>query len=181
MKKQHKHISKFMSLVLRHNPAVIGVQLDDEGWLSVAKLLDGINAKGIKVDLETLKEIVETNDKKRFAFNEDYTFIRANQGHSVQVDVGLASIDPPEFLYHGTVMKFMVTIRADGLKKMSRLHVHLSKDLETATKVGSRRGKPIILEIESKQMHDEGYLFYLSKNGVWLTDHVPAKYIRPND
>lgn len=176
MNKQHKHISKLMSLVLRHRPAVIGVELDKNGWLGVDELIEGVNTKGLKLDRELLEEIVETNDKKRFAFSEDGTKIRANQGHSIKVDVELKEQVPPEFLYHGTVAKFMRAIQKEGLKSMSRQHVHLSEDLKTAMRVGSRRGVPKILVVKSGEMHTDGHTFYRSENGVWLTDHVAPKY-----
>jgi len=118
-----------------------------------------------------------TNDKRRFAFNEDKTVIRASQGHSVQIDLGLKAIKPPEFLYHGTVARFLDSIKSEGLKKMNRQHVHLSKDMETAEIVGSRRGDAVILNIRSADMSRDGFLFYLSENGVWLADEVPIKYI----
>ncbi len=177
MKNQHKNISRFMSLILRHKPEVIGVQLDENGWLEVDQLIEGINKQGKRITLEILKEVVANNDKKRFIFNEDGTKIRANQGHSIEVDVELKETIPPAFLYHGTVNKTIKLIQKSGLKKMSRQHVHLSQDRDTAFKVGSRRGFPVILSIDTGRMHQDGYQFYLSENEVWLTDHVPVKYI----
>ncbi|MDG1333823.1 MAG: RNA 2'-phosphotransferase [Crocinitomicaceae bacterium] len=178
MKTQIKHISKLMSLILRHNPQVIGAELDENGWIPTEILLAGIRKKGIRIDHDLLDEVVETNNKKRFAFNADKTKIRASQGHSVKVDVELKEETPPEILYHGTVNKFLDTIKEQGLIPMNRLHVHLSKDLETATNVGSRRGKPIILKIMAREMIQDGYTFYLSENGVWLTDKVLPEYIK---
>lgn len=172
-----KRMSKMMSLILRHNPGVINAQLDDNGWLAVEELINGMNAKGHPIDREILDEIVATNNKKRFAFSEDKQRIRANQGHSVSVDVELNEAEPLEFLYHGTVQKFIVPIKEGGLKKMSRQHVHLSKDRETAINVGGRRGTPIVLSVRTGEMYRKGYTFYLSENGVWLTDHVPPEYI----
>lgn len=170
-----------MSLILRHQPDVIGVELDENGWLEVDKLIEGINKKkGMNLNFETLTEVVEENDKKRFAFNEDQTKIRANQGHSAKVDVELKETIPPAKLYHGTVAKFVDAIMETGLVPMSRLHVHLSADVGTATNVGSRRGKPLILEIDADSMHKDGCLFYRSENGVWLTQEVPARYIKRN-
>lgn len=170
-----------MSLILRHQPDVIGAELDENGWLEVDKLIDGINKKKrMNLNFETLTEVVEENDKKRFAFNEDQTKIRANQGHSVKVDVELKETIPPAKLYHGTVAKFVDAIMENGLVPMSRLHVHLSKDVETAINVGSRRGKPLILEIDAESMQKDGCVFYRSENGVWLTTEVPVKYIRHN-
>ena len=171
-------ISKFMSLVLRHDPQSANLTLDENGWADVGKLLAGIKQKRyISVTFDDLKEVVATNDKQRFAFNDDYTKIRANQGHSVAVDVELKEAQPLSVLYHGTVSKFVGAIRKEGLKAQSRLYVHLSADRETAIKVGSRRGTPVVLVINAIKMHQDGYIFYLSENGVWLTDSVPAEYI----
>jgi putative RNA 2'-phosphotransferase len=175
--KEKKGIGKFLSLVLRHNPGKIQLELDKNGWADVNELIEKCAKKGIQFTLEELEEIVETNDKKRYSFNEDKTSIRANQGHSIEVDVELTLTTPPEFLYHGTVDKFMDSIRTSGLQKMLRQHVHLSKDLETAIKVGSRRGKPVILTVRSGDMFRAGFPFFLSENQVWLTDAVPPTYI----
>ena len=177
MKTDIKRISKLMSLILRHQPQVIGAELENNGWLSVDTLIDGIRKKGIRVDNEILDEVVETNNKKRFAYNEDKSKIRANQGHSLKVDVELKTATPPETLYHGTVFRFLDAIREKGLIPMSRQHVHLSKDISTAQNVGSRRGTPIILKVNALEMHQKGYTFYLSENGVWLTDKVPSEFI----
>ncbi|NVK63510.1 MAG: RNA 2'-phosphotransferase [Flavobacteriales bacterium] len=178
MKTNIKRVSKLMSLILRHQPDVIGVKLDENGWLGVDELIQGINRKGINFDFEQLQVVVDQNDKKRFTFNDDHTKIRANQGHSVKVDVELKASTPPDILFHGTVERFMDSIREMGLIPKSRLHVHLSADLETAQKVGGRRGKPVILKIDTKSMVENGHVFYRSKNGVWLTDQVPANFIK---
>lgn len=178
MKNNSTHISKFLSLVLRHKPEEIGLQLNENGWANVNKLIEKINSKGMTLNFELLQNIVDTNDKKRFAFNDDKTLIRANQGHSIEVELQLQEAVPPEFLYHGTVEKFLASIQKEGLKKMSRQHVHLSKDKETAIKVGSRRGKPVILTIHAQQMHEDGCIFYLSQNEVWLADAVHLQYIK---
>lgn len=175
---QTKNISKFLSLVLRHQPETIGITLDPNGWTDVQELLTKMNTRNYRITLEQLQEVVDTNDKKRFAFNEDGSQIRASQGHSVEVSLGLPPATPPEYLYHGTVSKFLMSIRKDGLQKMSRQHLHLSRDKETAVNVGSRRGAPVILTIHTGQMHRDGFVFYLSDNGVWLTDSVPATYIQ---
>ena len=178
MKEQQKtHISKLLSLVLRHSPETIGISLDENGWVATEELLDKLAAHNEPVTIAELKEVVSTNSKQRFAFNTDHTRIRANQGHSVQVELGLVAAVPPEYLYHGTVDKFLDAIRAGGLQKMSRQHVHLSADTETATKVALRRGKPVILTVNSGDMHRAGRLFYLSENGVWLTDEVQVDFI----
>lgn len=175
--KDLKHISKFLSLVLRHKPEEIGVVMDTQGWVNVDELIEKSSARGIALDFDALEEVVITNDKQRFAFNDDYSMIRANQGHSVNVDLQFEAKEPLAILYHGTVEKFLDPIRTNGLKKMQRTHVHLSKDLETATRVGSRRGKPVILKINAAKMHENGFAFYLSKNGVWLCEEVPVEYI----
>mmetsp|Transcript_13023 Transcript_13023/g.28740 ORF Transcript_13023/g.28740 Transcript_13023/m.28740 type:complete len:184 (-) Transcript_13023:307-858(-) len=179
-KRQIKRISKLMSLILRHNPETIGVKLDENGWLSIQELIHGINRKGngITIDLDLLEHIVETSDKQRFVFDKEHKHIRANQGHSVSIDLELEPMIPPEELFHGTVDRFLDDIRSGGLNKMSRQYVHLSQDLETAAKVGQRRGKPVILKIRSGDMCPEAYTFYKSNNGIWLTNHVPAAYIK---
>ena len=174
--KQKKRTGKFMSLILRHNPQKIGITLDDAGWASVDELLVGLKRKGHAISFEQLDDIVETNDKKRYRFNEDKTRICANQGHSLKLDLELNEFEPPEVLYHGTASRFMKLIKEQGLIKGSRHHVHLSKDKETARSVGMRHGTPIILAISSGAMHRAGYTFYCSENGVWLVDNVPAKY-----
>jgi putative RNA 2'-phosphotransferase len=178
--KQKKAISKFLSLILRHSPETIDLSLDSNGWADVEELLLKSATHTTPFTREELEEIVVTNDKQRFIFNEEHTQIRANQGHSIQVELNLQSQTPPEFLYHGTVEKFLSLIRSEGLKKINRHHVHLSKDKETAEKVGNRRGKAIILTISSGIMYKEGFAFYLSENGVWLTDNVPVDYINFN-
>jgi putative RNA 2'-phosphotransferase len=178
MEKQLKNISKLMSLVLRHQPEAIGLQLDENGWANVQELIQKINKKGIKADFEIIKATVDSNDKKRFSFNEDQTMIRANQGHSIQVELNLKTATPPDILYHGTATRFLESILKEGLTKQQRQHVHLSWQLETAKAVGARHGKPVILSIDAKAMQQDGCIFYLSDNHVWLTDTVPVKYIQ---
>lgn len=167
-------ISKYLSLILRHQPQSIGLVLDPHGWANVDELL---NKSKLKFSFQQLIEAVENNDKQRFILNTDQTKIRANQGHSIKIDLDLKPQTPPNILYHGTVDKYLDNIRLEGLKKMSRNHVHLSKDVETAQKVGSRRGSAIILKIDAATMNSDGILFYYSENGVWLTYNVPTKYI----
>jgi putative RNA 2'-phosphotransferase len=145
MEKQLKHLSKLLSLVLRHQPEHIGLTLNENGWANVEELIEKVNSKGNSIDFVLLQTVVDTNDKKRFTFNEDKTLIRASQGHSIEVELNLKEQRPPQFLYHGTVQKFLEAIKKEGLQKMSRQHVHLSKDKETAVKVASRRGVPVIL------------------------------------
>ena len=162
--------SKFLSLVLRHRPGVIGIELDNEGWVAVEDLLAACAQYGRAVSREQLDAVVRTNDKQRFAFSADGSRIRANQGHSVPVDLGLVPAEPPELLYHGTVQRSLESIRRDGLVKGNRHHVHLSPDIQTATKVGQRRGRPVVLVIEAGRMFRDGHEFFRSENGVWLTD-----------
>lgn len=174
---QNKRISKFLSLILRHQPETIQLTLDENGWAEVNELITK-SAKGrMHFSFEELEEVVETNNKKRFAFNEDKTRIRASQGHSIDIDLALKAAQPPDFLYHGTAESNISSILGGGIEKRARQHVHLSADKETATKVGMRHGKPVILTIRTKEMHEDGILFYLSANKVWLTDFVDAKYI----
>lgn len=170
-------LSVFISLVLRHKPEAANIQLDEHGWAEVDALIEGIRKTGRRIDIDTLKEIVRTDGKQRYSFNEDCTLIRANQGHSVSVDVELKEAKPPEILYHGTAERFMESIRQEGLRSMSRLYVHLSKDEATALKVGARHGKPVVLKVNAGKMQQDGFRFFLSENGVWLTDKVPASYL----
>lgn len=176
--KDLKKTSVFISLILRHKPETIGISLDEHGWASVEELIKGLNkTDSYRIDLETLEEIVRTDNKQRYSFSEDKTLIRANQGHSINVDVELKEAEPPEQLFHGTGERFAAAIRREGLKPMSRLYVHLSKDKETAEKVGSRHGKPHIFFVHSGKMYRMGYKFYLSENGVWLTKSVPPEFL----
>jgi putative RNA 2'-phosphotransferase len=175
--KDRNAISKFLSLILRHSPETIGLQLDENGWADIEELMIKCIRNGRTFSREELDEIVALNDKQRFAFNEDKTKLRANQGHSVEVELQLETQKPPELLYHGTVARFLENIRAEGLKKMNRHHVHLSAEKTTAEKVGSRRGEAIILIVHSGEMRRDGFMFFLSGNGVWLTESVPERYI----
>lgn len=171
-------LSVFISLVLRHKPSVIGITLDNHGWANVNELINGINNSGRKINMEILEEIVSTDDKRRYSFNEDKTLIRANQGHSIPVNVELKEATPPNILYHGTATKSLDNIKRQGIKSMSRLYVHMSKDLETAIKVGTRHGRCVVLEINTKKMFDDGIKFYISENGVWLTKYIDWKYVK---
>jgi putative RNA 2'-phosphotransferase len=170
--------SKFLSLVLRHKPDEIGIALDSAGWVDVDVLLAAMAAHGRAITIDELRHVVETSDKKRFALSEDGRRIRASQGHSVEVELGYEPATPPDVLFHGTVERFLPSIREHGLMKGARHHVHLSADVETATKVGSRRGSAVVLTIDAAGMAREGLLFFVSANGVWLTDEVPARFIR---
>ena len=171
-------LSRYMCLILRHHPEVIGITLDEHGWADVEELIAGIAEKKNKnFNREMLEEIVRTDDKQRYAFSEDRTKIRANQGHSIPVDVELEKKEPPEILYHGTGEKYVESIDATGLISKNRLYVHLSGDVETAENVGKRHGAPVIYRVHSGRMHRDGYEFFLSRNGVWLTKRVPVKYL----
>ncbi|MCH5585768.1 RNA 2'-phosphotransferase [Shimazuella sp. AN120528] len=176
-----KNTSKFLSLILRHQPELIGIKLDQNGWVSVSELLTACKTKGKLITMEELEFIVETNNKKRFSFDDKKLRIRANQGHSIKVDLGYKPKSPPDLLYHGTAKHYLEQIFKTGLHKKSRHHVHLSLSPETAKDVGKRHGVPVILTIYAYQMAQDGYLFYVSENGVWLTEHVPPKYILQKD
>ncbi len=164
--------------MLRHQPEVIGLVPDEQGWVEVSELLQKMKLKGEAIDFETLEHVVATNDKKRFAFNGDKSRIRASQGHSIQVDLGYSESKPPDVLYHGTARGNKEAILKEGLKKGKRHHVHLSTNWETAIKVGQRHGRPVVFDVMAKEMYDKGYVFFVSENGVWLTDGVPAKFLR---
>ena len=171
-----KETSKFISLILRHKPETIGITLDEHGWANVDELIAGIS-KTHPIDMAVLEQIVAEDEKQRYSFNEDKTLIRANQGHSIPVDVELEEKQPPEILYHGTGEKYVASINEQGLVPKSRLYVHLSPDEETAHKVGRRHGKPVIYYVKSGEMYRDGYEFFCSVNGVWLTKSVPVKYL----
>lgn len=171
------NISKYISLILRHKPEVIGIKLDEHGWANVTELIDGIKKDNPEFDMATLEEIVSTDSKGRYSFNDDKTLIRANQGHSIPVDIELEEKQPPEFLYHGTGEKYVTSIDKIGLIPKSRLYVHLSKDVETSEQVGKRHGKEVVYQVNAGQMCRDGYKFFLSANNVWLTKEVPVKYL----
>lgn len=178
--KEIRRASKFLSLVLRHKPETIGLTLDQNGWANIEELIQKMNENGFAISNDLLTQVVDTNDKQRFAFNSSRTSIRANQGHSLQVDVELKEHVPPDFLYHGTAEKNVSAILGAGLEKGTRQHVHLSKDVETAIKVGQRHGKPKVFLVSSGKMSTDGFTFYLSENMVWLTDKVPPEYLKLN-
>jgi putative RNA 2'-phosphotransferase len=175
---ENTRISKFLSLVLRHQPDMVGINLDANGWTDVNILLERAGRKGFRISPEVLNYVVETNSKKRFAYNGDKTMIRASQGHSVKVELGYESAMPPDILYHGTAIQNIDSIVKRGLEKMGRHHVHLSSDRETAHMVGMRHGKPVIFEVLAGKMFNGGLEFYLTENKVWLTDYVPAGFLR---
>lgn len=176
--KQSKRISKFLSLILRHKPDSVGVQLDANGWTDIDTLLQKMNQAGTQIDREVLDYVVTTNNKKRFAFSPCKTRIRANQGHSLEVDLAYHPASPPDSLYHGAPEQVLPLIRESGLKKMQRHHVHMNAAADPCVHVAARYGKPVVLEIDSKQMQADGYEFFVSDNQVWLTDHVPPQYLR---
>lgn len=170
-------VSKYLAKHLRHSPQALGLTLAPGGWVNVDELLEAANHHGFRLTYDELLECVESNDKQRFALDPSGDLIRANQGHSVDVDLQLEKRTPPGVLYHGTVERFLESILATGLNRGKRHHVHLSADLATARKVGARRGQPVILSVDAQRMHGDGHAFYVSANGVWLTDHVPVRYL----
>lgn len=175
MKQNLKKTSKYFSYILRHAPESIGLELDEQGWASIDELIK------LTTDFELtpmlIQTVVETNDKQRFRLSEDGKRIKANQGHSIEVDLALTPIEPPEILFHGTARRFVDAIMKDGLQKMNRHHVHLSESLAVAQSVGERYGKPVIFHIQAKRMHEQGYVFYKTVNNVWLVNEVPIEFI----
>ncbi|MFD6951890.1 RNA 2'-phosphotransferase [Nocardiopsis sp. TSRI0078] len=169
--------SKFLARVLRHDPGRAGIRLDPQGWAGVDELLAGCRRSGTRLSREALREIVDTNDKRRFVLSPDGTRIRAQQGHSVDVDLGLEPRTPPALLHHGTVGRFLPAITTEGLRPMRRHDVHLSPDAETARRVGARRGAPVVLTVAAGRMHDDGHVFRVTGNGVWLVAAVPPEYL----
>jgi putative RNA 2'-phosphotransferase len=176
--KRNIRISKYLAKHLRHEPERIGIELDAQGWVGVEELLGAAAAHGFPFSREELEEVVATNDKRRYVIDEDGGRVRANQGHSVTVDLDLPVMEPPAWLYHGTVGRFLDAIRSEGLRPMNRHAVHLSPDRETATRVGARRGRPVVLPVDAGAMHRDGHTFRMSENGVWLVDAVPPGYLR---
>ena len=170
-------ISKMLSKHLRHKPDALGIRLEPGGWADVDILIQAFANKGFELTRETLETVVTNNDKQRFSFNEDSSKIRANQGHSVEVDLELEPQTPPVILFHGTASDRVTSILENGIQKMNRHHVHLSSEIQTAVAVGSRYGKPVVLEIAAQDMSNDGHVFYCSSNGVWLLDEVPVKYL----
>lgn len=186
--KSVRRISKFLSLVLRHQPDKIGIQLDDAGWVEIELFLEALRQSGQKISRDLLEYVVRTNDKQRFTIDESGQRIRANQGHSVEVELGYEPADPPSILIHGTPRTAVSAIRESGLQKMKRHHVHLHSDSSVASAVGARRGAPVLLKVKSQEMTKEGFVFYVTANQVWLTEHVPPRFIEfpesednPND
>lgn len=169
--------SKFLALVLRHDPGRIGVELDSAGWVAIDTLLAALERHGRGLSRERLDRLVAQNDKKRYEYDESRTRIRASQGHSIDVDLGYEPAEPPAVLYHGTATRFLDAIFHEGLQRGRRHHVHLSSDVATAAKVGARHGKPVVLRVDAARMRADGHVFQLSTNCVWLTEHVPPTYL----
>lgn len=175
--KSVRRISKFLSLVLRHQPDKIGIQLDKAGWVEIEVLLEALRQSGQKISRDMLEHVVGTNDKQRFTIDQSGQRIRATQGHSIEVELGYEPAHPPNILIHGTPETAVSAIRESGLQKMKRHHVHLHCDSSTASAVGARRGTPVLLKVKAQEMAKEGFVFYVTANQVWLTDHVPPKFI----
>ena len=175
---QKTQIGKYIAFILRHKPQAIGITLDQHGWAKVDELIAGIQRKYPNFNKDLLEDIVASDNKQRYSFNEDPTMIRANQGHSIPVDVELKEVVPPDILWHGTGERYVASIDAIGLIPKTRLYVHLSLDTETAQKVGSRHGKCVIYKINARKMYEDGYHFYLSVNHVYLTKEVPVQYLQ---
>jgi putative RNA 2'-phosphotransferase len=173
-------LSKFLSLVLRHKPDAIGLTLDAQGWVNIDELIEKGKAAQVQFEREDLLHVVKTSDKQRFSISADGLRIRAAQGHSVSVDLGLSAREPPPVLYHVTTTRFLHSILSEGLKPHTRQQVHLSTDEATAHRIGQRHGKPVVLKIDTLRMHLEGFQFYLADNGVWLTDEVPPEFLAPS-
>jgi putative RNA 2'-phosphotransferase len=171
------NLSKFLSYVLRHHPGAVGITLDEQGWVEVEALVTAIHHSGREISLEQLQQVVFSSEKQRFAFSADGKKIRANQGHSVAIDLALEPQLPPQILFHGTATRFLDQIMTEGLKKMQRHHVHLSPNRDIAQAVGQRHGKVVILGVAARTMHTAGYEFFLSQNGVWLTESVPPEFM----
>lgn len=169
-------LGKFLSFILRHNPGAVDISLDEHGWADVQELLAGVRRSGRQISMETLERIVRENNKQRYSFNADHTKIRANQGHSLNVDLEFAVAQPPRYLYHGTAARSLPAIRQEGLKKMSRRFVHLSGDFQTAMEVGRRHGPPAVITIDAEAMARDGVTFYLSENGVWQCEYIAPAY-----
>lgn len=181
MSKQLTETSKFLSYVLRHEPHAIGVALDSEGWIEIDALIDGAIKHGTALDRDLIQQVVATSEKKRFVISEDGLRIRAVQGHSTDsVAISYVEMLPPEFLFHGTATRFLESIQQQGLLPGERHYVHLSEDIQTATAVGQRYGKLVVLKLEALRMHQQGFKFYQAENGVWLTDQVPPEFLTPS-
>ena len=170
-------LGRFLTYLLRHHPEAAGLTLDSEGWTDVDALIEGVNKTGRKIDREILERIVAENNKKRYTLSDDKKRIRANQGHSVDVNIEMELCDPPDKLYHGTATRFLDSIKAEGIKKMARQYVHLSPDIPTAVSVGKRHGEPVVLVIDTVKMRADGFVFRISANGVWQSEDIPWKYV----
>lgn len=179
MDKELVKISKYISMILRHKPEEVGIELDENGgWVNVSDLIDALDYKGVQLTAETLDEIVYHNTKDRLSFNEDHSRVRANYGHSIPVLIDLEPVIPPVVLYHGTALKYLESIKRQGIVSKTRQYVHLADELETAKLVAIRHGKPVILNVYALKMNENGFKFYKAANGIWLTDHVPLEYFK---
>ncbi len=176
MHKELTKVSKYLSFVLRHQPEVIGIKLSKDGWADIDELIDKITE--FDLNRELLNIVVETNDKQRFGISPDGKYIRANQGHSVNIELGLDVAEPPLVLIHGTADKFWPLIQKQGLVKGLRHHVHLTESKAVAKSVGGRYGKPMLLSVDAKAMASAGFEFFKTANNVWLVDKVPTQYIK---
>ncbi len=170
-------LSKFLSYILRHNPDMLDLEMDTAGWVNINALVEKVRKRDKSITHNEIMTVVELNGKKRFSISVDNYFIRANQGHTVKVELGYEAVEPPTFLFHGTVQRYLDSIRKKGLDKKGRHHVHLSPDVETAAIVGKRKGEPVILKIKAKEMYTNNYKFFCTDNNVWLTVGVPLEYI----
>lgn len=177
MSNKNDKLSVFISLILRHKPQTIGISLDEFGYVNVEELIKGVNDSGRNIDIDILQEIVKDDKKGRYSFNDSMSLIRANQGHSINVNVPMKNVEPPNYLYHGTSKEALEGILTSGINKMNRLYVHLSDNTFTALQVGRRHGEPVIIRVDSRKMYEDGHMFYLSENNVWQVYFVPSEYI----
>ncbi len=177
MSKFDNKVSRTLSLVLRHDPKSIGLTLDEDGWAVLDELVTGLQRDGKKLDREIIERVVANSDQQRFSISEDGLLIRANQGHSVEVNLSLEEKEPPTWLFHGTSLAALKSIEGEGIHRQERDYVHLTADQATARKCAQRKGKPVVIEVASKLMHKNGHVFYQADNGVWLTDHIPPDYM----
>jgi len=177
MAEEYKRLSKFLCVVLRHNPSAAGVEVNEHGWAKVDELIERVRSTGREIDREKLEAIVATDSKTRYSFSADGTMIRCNHGHTIPVDLELPATQPPEFLLHGTGDVHVPSIDQQGLKPVKRMYVHMTESMEMAVSVGSRHGKPVLYRVHSGAMARDGYVFYRSASQIWLTDRVPKGYL----
>lgn len=178
MRRSDTKVSKFLSLVLRHKPEIIGLQLDEYGWAAIAELVEKSRLAGVMLNEAHVRKVVAASEKQRFAISVDGTRIRANQGHSIPVDMTSHEAVPTDFIYHGTAQSTLSAILHQGIKRGNRQFVHLSSDMETALRVGQRHGRPVVVVVQAGDMYRDGFRFFLSENGIWLTEFVPSRYLK---